>query len=152
MVFPALLQRYVEEGAEVFGAPADYFGLAMIAAAGTAAGGAVEVELRRSWHEGPRIYAALVGRPGSAKTPVVRHVFRPIYRIAGTLDEDARAALTEHERELAVFDADLRDWKKERGGESPVHSPLHMEPNVLRRRRAWFHSLRTSMPRRRNRT
>jgi hypothetical protein len=77
-VFPAVLQRYIREGAEAYGCCVDYFGHAMIAVAATAIGASREIELKDTFRTCPSVYAASIGRPGSAKSPVLARVMLPV--------------------------------------------------------------------------
>ncbi len=74
------------------------------------------------WEEPPVLWVALVGPPGSGKTPIIREAARPLWAIEHSLSEENRMAMEEHERELLAWQA----AKKSERGEKP-------KPPALRR-------------------
>jgi len=61
-----------------------------------------------SWEEVPVLWVALIGPPGSGKSPVLREASRPLWAIERTLAEENRRAWEEHEAELAAWQAAKR--------------------------------------------
>lgn len=53
-----------------------------------------------SWEEAPVLWVALIGPPGSGKTPVLREATKPLWAIEGSLDENNRQAMERYEVEL----------------------------------------------------
>src|SRR5262249_37290992 len=66
---PGPLRSFVDESAWALNCPADYLAVPMLALAGTAIGARRKLEIKPGWRELPCLYAAVVGPPGSAKTP-----------------------------------------------------------------------------------
>lgn len=77
-VLPTSLSAYATEVAASVGCPVDYVGVAMLTVAAAALGGAVTVRLRDGWTEAPTIWTAVVAPPGSAKTPAIQEIMRPV--------------------------------------------------------------------------
>src|SRR5262249_48619723 len=82
---PIPLRELVVEGAAALVAPPDFIALPLLVAAGAAIGNAIELELKPGWTEGPNLYAACVGDPGSKKSPAFRLAMQPLYRLQAAL-------------------------------------------------------------------
>jgi hypothetical protein len=63
-----------------------------------------------SWEEVPVLWVALVGPPGSGKTPIIRGATRPLWSIEKLLDQENR-------REKEEYDAALERWQEAKRGE-----------------------------------
>lgn len=114
-VLPTPLARLVTEGAAALPCPVDFLGVLMLSLLGAAIGTSRVLEVKSGWHEGPRIYAAVVAEPGSKKSPALDLVTTPYRRRQRTLhaaylDDQAR-----YQQELARYDRDLTDWKQQPG-------------------------------------
>ena len=79
-VLPAPLRQFVEEAAAAIGCPPDFVAVPMLAILGTAIGNSRALEVKRNWHEGPRLYCAVVARSGTAKTPALGLAMKPMVR------------------------------------------------------------------------
>jgi hypothetical protein len=86
------LQTYCHEAAATIQAPAEFAGAAMLAVAGAAIGQSVNLSLSRTWAEPSLLYLILVGRPGTAKTPIIRVVSRPLALIDRRLRRESKEA------------------------------------------------------------
>jgi hypothetical protein len=78
-VLPVPLARFVRDGAVALACPPDYLGVPLLAIAGAAIGASRAVEIKEGWPERPSMYAAVVAPPGSAKSPALKLVARPVY-------------------------------------------------------------------------
>jgi len=86
-VFPTQLQRFIREGAAAMQCAPEFFGVPMLAVAGVAVGNGAVLQVKPGWREGPRIYAAVVAPPGSAKSPALRAVMEPLHVLQDRLSE-----------------------------------------------------------------
>src|SRR5262245_58270728 len=73
-VFPASVASFVRRVEQAVGCPPDFPGVAVLAAAGAAIGATRAIEPKPGWREQPNLYVALVGRPGSGKSPGLQAV------------------------------------------------------------------------------
>lgn len=80
----------------------------LLVAAGAAVGGAAELELKPGWTEGPNLYAAIIGEPGSKKSPALRLAVEPLHRVQRRLAEQHEAASERYEAELATWEGQPR--------------------------------------------
>jgi len=78
---PVPVRRLVEEGARSLGCQPELIAVPVLVALGTAIGTQKCLELKPGWREFPAIYAAVVARPGGAKTPAQRLALEPLYAI-----------------------------------------------------------------------
>jgi hypothetical protein len=97
-VLPALLARFVEEVALAKNCPPDYVGVPLLVIAGAAIGATRALEIKPGWRERPCIYAAVIGSPGSAKTPALKAVALPVY--------------AEQSKRLAYHRRRLQSWEE----------------------------------------
>jgi hypothetical protein len=79
MAEPEPLAGFVADAAAALACPPDYLGVPMLALAGAAVGASRELEIKAGWRERPCLYAAVVGPPGSAKSPALKLVAAPVY-------------------------------------------------------------------------
>jgi hypothetical protein len=116
---PLALRDLVVEGAASIVAPPDFVAVPLLIAAGAAIGGALELELKPGWTEGPNLYGACVGDPGSKKSPAFLLPLRPLNRIQARLRREYKQEKEAYERELAAWEAEK---KADRGlrPEAPV--------------------------------
>jgi len=75
---PPNLQQFVEASASAMGAPPDYVALSTLVAVGVSIGTARTIVLKVGWEERPNLYAALVGDPGSLKSPSLGAALHPV--------------------------------------------------------------------------
>jgi hypothetical protein len=78
-VLPAQLARFVEAVAFAKNCPVDYAAVPLLVIAGAAIGASRALEVKQGWRERPCLYAAVIGPPGSAKTPALKAVAAPVY-------------------------------------------------------------------------
>jgi hypothetical protein len=77
-VFPEDHQRYIREGAAAMNCPPDFFGVPMLVVAGGAIGNSFRLAVTNTHHQSAALYAAVVGRAGSVKSPALEEVARPL--------------------------------------------------------------------------
>jgi|LSQX01.3.fsa_nt_gb hypothetical protein len=76
-VFHSKLQAVADEFAIAFSFHPDHIGLGMLSALATAIGDRYRAVVRRMHEEPAILWAVLVGRPGTGKTHVIDHLFKP---------------------------------------------------------------------------
>jgi hypothetical protein len=104
-VFPARVADFARRISQSMGCPLDFPGLGILVVAGAAIGAARSLQVKGGWHEKPGMYAVIVSRPGTTKTPALRAVMSPIYEEQDRLHENHKAA-------LRTFRHDLEAWKQ----------------------------------------
>jgi hypothetical protein len=68
-VFPPVLTAYVTEAAAAFDIPTDFVSAPLLAYGGAALGNRLTISPKEGWEERPTIWVAVVGAPGTGKSP-----------------------------------------------------------------------------------
>jgi hypothetical protein len=112
--FPAPVAEFVDSVSRALPAPADFVAVPALAVAGSMVGGAYRLRVKEGWSEGANVYAAIVGPPGSIKTPSLMAAMAPVFELQTQL--------------AAAYHADLKLWREEqvvhRAQESAYRSAL----------------------------
>lgn len=88
-VFPDKVRAFVEEVASSKQCPVDFPGIAALTVAASAIGASRALRLKADWLERPCLYSIIVAEPGSRKSPALKTVLGPIYRMQATASADA---------------------------------------------------------------
>lgn len=115
-VFPVELQDLCRSASEALQAPVDFFAATALAFAGGAIGRSVCLKVTNTWEVSSNLFLAIVGGPGSKKSPALKMMAGPLYRI----DSELREQYLEEKREWAERDP------KNRGPE-PIHHHLTLD-------------------------
>lgn len=91
-VLPGALRRFVTESAGALSCPPEYIGVPSLAVLGTAIGTGRTVEVKVGWVEYPLLFAAVIGEPGSAKSPALSLATEPIQLLQKQYSDDHLAA------------------------------------------------------------
>jgi hypothetical protein len=111
-VLPAPLARLVREASAALPCPPDFVAVPMLAALGAAIGTARRIRLKPRWTEGPRIYVAVIGDPGSKKSPALDVALAPLHSCQLTLKAQYQEAQEEHHQQQARFEVEQVAWKE----------------------------------------
>jgi hypothetical protein len=87
-VLPEGLAKMAQFARDVMFVPPDYLLTPALAIAGGVIGRSMGIYLKEGWHEYPSLYAIIVGDPGTAKTPALKLVSRPVWQIFRELEEE----------------------------------------------------------------
>jgi hypothetical protein len=121
-VLPLTLARFAEDVALAKTCPPDYIAVPLLAVAGAAIGASRALEIKQGWRERPCLYAAVIGPPGSAKTPALKAVAAPVYaeqtrRLANyrrqkvAWDESARKPRHQNSNRSLSATSPLKSWR-----------------------------------------
>ena len=77
-VLPEAPRRFVEETAHALDAPPDLVAVPLLAIAAGVIGASVTLRITGQWEELPVLWVAVVGEPGSAKSPALQAAQRPL--------------------------------------------------------------------------
>ena len=111
-VLPTPFRRLVEEGAQAMHCPPDFIGVHLLTLAGAAIGASREIEVKRGWREGARIFSGVVAEPGSKKSPALWLAATAYYRRHKQLTAEYKREKAKYNTELAQYEIDLAVWKK----------------------------------------
>jgi len=104
-VFPEALRRYVVEGAAALGVPADMVAVPLLAFAAGAIGDTRALRVKAGWVVRAILWLAVVGDPGSGKSPALDHARHPLDVLQKAAWEAYRAALLQWEQDAAAAKA-----------------------------------------------
>ena len=112
-VLPTPLRWFANEVSSALPCPPDFIGVLMLPVLGAAIGTSRALEVKPGWHEGPRIWSALVADPGSKKSPALEFVLRPFYEQQRRLKAAHLHAKDKYSLELIQYEIEVAEWKRD---------------------------------------
>lgn len=94
---PPLARAFVEIGAAARGVPPEFVAVPLLAFVGAAAGDRYRIEQKAGMIEYPVLWVAIVGKPGTAKTPSQGYAARPIRALQARFRDAHRAAMERYD-------------------------------------------------------
>ena len=125
---PESCRDFVREGAASVGCPVEFVALPVLSVLSQGVGASRVVQIKRGWRESAALFLAVVGEPGTKKTPPAKMATRPVWRRHFTLEREFYRKHEEYEAVHARYEADSKDAK--RNGATPPPEPE--EPNMER--------------------
>ena len=131
-VFPLPLRQFVEQGSKELHCPPDFIAVPLLVFCGVAIGKSRVLQIKTHWHERGCLYAAVVGDPGSKKSPALKLASQPMRRRQALLLQEYKKALKEYEQELKEYEENEAKWKRDLkdGIASPADRPERPEKPV----------------------
>jgi hypothetical protein len=120
-VFPQAVAGFARRVAAAMGCPLDFIGLAVLVISGAAVGAARSLQVKGGWFEKPGLYAVIVSRPGTTKTPALRAVMQPLYEEQDRLYQEHKAAVRQHKQDVEAYKQAQRN--QEPGAGPPEEPP-----------------------------
>lgn len=114
-VFPTLYQEYILNCCETFCSPAlkpDYIAMSMLALVG-AISGTTQLEIKQGWTCNPNLYVALVGEPGTKKSPCLSKALCFAKKTEAIYQEEYEEKLKEYKKDKKNYTALSSTQKKE---------------------------------------
>ena len=105
------LAPWVSATAEGCSAPVDYVAITALVAASALLGNSRWVSPWDGWREPPVLWAALIGRPSSAKSPAADAVLRLIRELENELGAQFSPLLADFDRDVAVAHEARSNWQ-----------------------------------------
>ena len=112
-IFPESIQDFIRTAAEAINCPPDFIAVPMLAVLGTAIGNSREVQIKKGWHEKPIIFSAIVGEPGTTKTPALEKATFPIQKMQAQYKSEHQNNLRLYENACSHYEMKLQQWKSE---------------------------------------
>lgn len=128
---PGPVGKFVAAAAEAIGCDPSFVALPLLACLARAIGNKRVIRLKRTWTEPAIIWAAIIGRSGTHKTPALQAALQFIQRRESESFTAHAEAAAHYEQELAAYDRDLAAWKKQKGTTEPA--PWKPEPPACNR-------------------
>ena len=120
---PVHVGSYVSAASKAIGCDPSFVALPLLASLARAIGNSRVIRLKRTWSEPAIIWAGIVGKSGTHKTPAMRAAMRFLESrqaesIAKSIEE-----LANHEQDQAQYERDFAAWKKSKTVEPPPWKP-----------------------------
>lgn len=98
---PEGVREFVLAGAQALDCPPEFIACPLLALAAGVGGNRFELRITPTWRERPILWTAVVGDPGTAKSPALELALAPVLRLQEEAAEEWGAALEAYEAELA---------------------------------------------------
>lgn len=127
---PKGVREYVSEASAAIGCDASFIALPLLCCLARAIGNTRAIRLKRTWLELAILWAAIVGKSGTHKTPAMQAATQFLQaRQTRSITENA-SALEEYEIAKALYERNHAEWKKSKSNEPPPTEPP--EPHCTR--------------------
>jgi hypothetical protein len=121
---PATLARLVENAAPAIPVPPDFIAIPMLTICGAAIGRAFEIEVKRnSWWETARLWAVVIGDPGTVKSPALGIASAPMVEWQNELHRKYREDTEKHAAAEQIYQCDLKAWRAARAKGDQCQDP-----------------------------
>ena len=111
-VLPEELSALVRAGSSAQTCPPDFIAVPMIAVLGAAIGTSCVVEIKPHWRERPCLYVAVVGEPGSIKSPALSLAVKPIYSIQHEYSQEHDEATQKYDLDMEEYEEAIKSYKQ----------------------------------------
>lgn len=113
-VFPRPIRKYIEDGATAINVPPDMIAVPLLGFAAGVIGNTRAIAVKPGWVERPNLWLAMIGDPGSGKSPANDYARAP-------LDELQSDAWNTYQSDLAEWEQAIANAKTSKGasGEPP---------------------------------
>jgi hypothetical protein len=112
---PSSLRDLAMSMADAASAPVEFVAGPMLAVAAMAMGYTKTIAITHEWHESSAIYMAIVGDPGSGKSPVLQAIMAPVFAIQREAHKAWEAAKRHAEAEVERWEMEKRQAVKSGG-------------------------------------
>ncbi len=109
---PGPVGDYVLAAANAIGCDASFIALPLLASLARAIGNKRVIRLKTTWSEHSIVWAAIVGKSGTHKTPAMQAAMRFLERIQSKGIREHQGALDQHRRDMDEHFRDMAKWKK----------------------------------------
>jgi hypothetical protein len=119
-VLPQVINDFVCEAAAALNCPVDYVAVPLLTVAGGAIGATRALGVTETHTQRSALYAAVIGHPGTAKTPALQIVMEPIRDLEHRQWTAWRESLASFQADMDRHEEELKLWKKDPVGERPA--------------------------------
>lgn len=122
-LFPPAVADYWCAAAESLHVPVDYIAVPALPLLGATVGRARAASVKRTYQEPAMLWCVLVAPPGRAKSPALRFARGPLPTHTRKWREQHRQEAARHQTELALYEKEFNDWKKNPKGKDAPKKP-----------------------------
>jgi hypothetical protein len=127
---PGVVGAYIVAAAKAIGCDTAFIALPILAALARAIGNSRVIRLKRTWTEPAIIWAAIIGKSGTHKTPSLQAAMKFVEKRQAKSILNHAQKVIDYQAELAQHQRDLDAWKKSKSTEPPPWKPE--EPVCIR--------------------
>lgn len=120
---PGAVAEYVDAAATAIGCDAAFIALPLLGCLARAIGNRRVIRLKRSWTEPAIVWAAIVGKSGTHKTPALKAATTFLNRKQFDAIAAYKEALLKFEQDQALYDRAYAAWKRSKSTEPPPWAP-----------------------------
>lgn len=113
-VLPGVVGEFVCAAAVAIGCDPSFIALPLLVCLACAIGNKRVVRLKRTWTEPAIIWAAIVGKSGTHKTPAIQAAMQFLQRKQNEAFSQHDTAAAHYEQEMAIYERDYGAWKRSR--------------------------------------
>jgi hypothetical protein len=135
---PEPVRTFVSRASKAIGCDPCYVALPILAGLSAAIGNTRRIALKRNWSEPAIVWTAIVGESGTQKSPAMESALRAVRHRQEEAMKVYRAALQDHDGELALYERDLATWKR-----SKLACPPPVKPEPPTAKRYWTDDVTT---------
>lgn len=121
---------YVSEASAAIGCDASFIALPLLCCLARAIGNTRSIRLKRTWCELAILWAAIVGKSGTHKTPAMQAATQFLQARQSKAIAENVSAREEYEVATALYERNHQEWKKGKTNEPPPVEP--QEPHCTR--------------------
>jgi DNA polymerase I-like protein with 3'-5' exonuclease and polymerase domains len=126
---PEPVRSFVVQGAAALGCDPIYLAAPALSIVASLIGNSREVKIKRDWHEPSVIWSAIIGDSGTLKSPALKMVAGPLYRIQKELIERYKREAQQYQKDKADYDQWAKDAKK---AGKPFKEDAPEKPSLIR--------------------
>jgi hypothetical protein len=120
---PSVIGEYVQEVATAIGCDESFIALPILACVARAIGNSRVIRLKNGWNEPAIVWAAIVGKSGTHKTPALLSATHFLNQRQQKEIERFEAAEEIYARDLANYEREFALWKRSKGDTPPPEKP-----------------------------
>jgi hypothetical protein len=120
---PVAVGNYVAAASKAIGCDASFIALPLLGCLARAIGNKRVIRLKRTWTEPAIIWAAIIGRSGTHKTPALQAATSFLNKAQAKSITDFQQATSKFSQDMALYDRDYLAWKKSKSTEPPPWKP-----------------------------
>ena len=113
-LLPSPLREFIREGARAIGCDEALIALPLLAALAGCIGSSRRLRIKPGWCAPSVLWTGAVVDSGQQKSPAQSIVTRSLYERQGRDLAEHNERMIEHQREIAKFENELKDWNKKR--------------------------------------
>jgi G:T-mismatch repair DNA endonuclease (very short patch repair protein) len=128
---PKVLQGVIKEGAQVLSCPPDFVGVSLLTVLAGCIGRSHRIKLNDSWYESTALWTALIGKPSSVKSPILKLITQPVYDQEVLWNCHYEDDLKDHIKAKSVHEKAYLEWKRDKL--THADPPEEPKPPIMKR-------------------